>query len=205
MGMTYVELIVVLSIFSIMSSVLIFNYNGFQARIDIKNLSSDIALKLVQAQKDSLNGKLSANGGFSSAPSYGVYFSKSTNLKNFQYFADLDNSSDCSNPSDPNYCTSQNTGGEFLENIDINRGDFISKIEIMQNYNNGCAGGTSVTSGGLSVVFKRPNSDAIIRTAEIPSSFASGCVDHAEITVSASDNKTTSMIKVYPSGRIQVN
>ena len=47
--MTYIELIVVLSIFAVMSSVVIFNYGLFQARIDIKNLASDIALKFVEA------------------------------------------------------------------------------------------------------------------------------------------------------------
>ncbi|WP_146755300.1 type II secretion system protein, partial [Shigella flexneri] len=57
-GMTYVELIVVLSIFATISSVVIFNYGAFQDRIDIKNLSSDIGLKIVEAQKSSLSGQL---------------------------------------------------------------------------------------------------------------------------------------------------
>ena len=45
-GMTYVELIVVLSIFAVLSSVAIFNYGSFQDKVDIKNLGSDIALKI---------------------------------------------------------------------------------------------------------------------------------------------------------------
>ncbi|KKQ07855.1 MAG: hypothetical protein US18_C0006G0001, partial [Parcubacteria group bacterium GW2011_GWB1_36_5] len=49
-GMTYVELIVVLSIFAVMSSIVLFNYGEFQAKVDIKNLASDIALKIVEAQ-----------------------------------------------------------------------------------------------------------------------------------------------------------
>ena len=56
--MTYVELIVVLSIFSVMTSVVLFNYNEFQAKIDIKVLANDIALKIVEAQKSALSGKL---------------------------------------------------------------------------------------------------------------------------------------------------
>ena len=32
-GMNYVELIVVLSIFSLLSSVVLFNYGGFQAKV----------------------------------------------------------------------------------------------------------------------------------------------------------------------------
>ena len=50
-GMTYVELIVVLSIFSIMTSIVLFNYNEFQAKVDIKVLANDIVLNIVEAQK----------------------------------------------------------------------------------------------------------------------------------------------------------
>ena len=44
--MTYVELIVVLSIFSIMTSITIFNYNKFEAKVDIKNLNQETALHI---------------------------------------------------------------------------------------------------------------------------------------------------------------
>ena len=50
-GMSYVELIVVLSIFAVLSSVILYNYGEFQAKVDIKNLASDIALQIVQSQK----------------------------------------------------------------------------------------------------------------------------------------------------------
>ena len=74
-GMTYVELIVVLSIFAIMSGVVLFNYGTFQARVQIKNYANDIAMQIVQAQKDAMGGKMPANGSFPSGkPSYGVYF-----------------------------------------------------------------------------------------------------------------------------------
>jgi prepilin-type N-terminal cleavage/methylation domain-containing protein len=55
-GMTYVELIVVLSIFSVISTIVIFNYKEFQAKVDIRNLANDVALKIVQAQKNSTTG-----------------------------------------------------------------------------------------------------------------------------------------------------
>ena len=41
-GMTYVELIVVLSIFAVLSSVAVFNYSEFQTKVDIKNLANDL-------------------------------------------------------------------------------------------------------------------------------------------------------------------
>ena len=94
-GMTYVELIVVLSIFAVLSTVVIFNYGDFQAKVDIKNLASDIALKAVEAQKSSLNGVLPL-AGYNPAtwkPSYGVYFDMNA-PKQFIYFVDLNNSGD---------------------------------------------------------------------------------------------------------------
>src|SRR5687768_3941612 len=91
-GMSYVELIVVLSIFSLLSGVIIYNYGEFQAKVDIKNLASDIALKIVEAQKSSLSGKLpQAEVSPDWKPSYGVYFSllDEDGEKSFIYFSDI--------------------------------------------------------------------------------------------------------------------
>src|ERR1035437_1408114 len=92
-GMSYIELIVVLTIFSVISSVVIFNYGNFQAKVDIKNLASDIALQVVQAQKSSLSGllpplaqELLVIPGWK--PSYGVYFTTSDKT-DFIYFVDV--------------------------------------------------------------------------------------------------------------------
>ncbi|MFT6829299.1 MAG: prepilin-type N-terminal cleavage/methylation domain-containing protein [Candidatus Paceibacteria bacterium] len=49
-GFSLVEFIVVLSIFSIMSSISIFNYNEYQATIRATNVSQDIGLSIRQAQ-----------------------------------------------------------------------------------------------------------------------------------------------------------
>src|SRR3989338_9773919 len=89
-GMTYVELIVVLMIFATISSIVLFNYQEFQTKVDIKNLASDIALKIVEAQKSAISGKLSAQGDFAPKPAYGIYFNLSPST-NFVYFADFDN------------------------------------------------------------------------------------------------------------------
>src|SRR3989344_2168470 len=94
-GMSYVELIVVLGIFTTLSSVAIYNYGAFQAKIDIKNLASDIALKIVEAQRSSLSGKLppvTAQYPITSTwkPSFGIYINPSSDNKGFIYFTDLD-------------------------------------------------------------------------------------------------------------------
>lgn len=181
-GMTYVELIVVLSIFSVLSSVAIFNYGDFQANVDIRNLGSDIALKIVEAQKSSLNGLLPATRapfpGWK--PSYGVYFAIDT-PKQFIYFADLDNAGDYDIP-------------ETLDTVSITKGNFIEKIE---SY----VGSTpNPMTTPLSISFKRPDSGVTF--------FANGSpitgFDYIKINLKSPKGNTTS-IKVYPSGRIQVN
>ena len=181
-GMSYIELIVVLSIFSVMTSVILFNYGEFQEKVDIKNLASDIALKVVEAQKSSLSGKLNSSAGSSWKPAYGVYFDISS-PKQFIYFVDLNNLN--------GYET-----GETLDTIIITKNNSISGIDR-------CTGITCIPSAisPLSINFKRPDSRAIFTDSNgLP---LTG-FDYAQITI-LSPKGATAKIKIYPSGRIQIN
>ncbi len=187
-GMTYVELIVVLSIFSIMSSIVLFNYNKFQAKVDIKNLANDIALKIVEAQKSAMSGKLPALSFDPSwKPSYGVYFN-TANPKNFIYFTDINND---------NFYTDPGCTGECLDNPLINKGNFISSLDLV---NPSSDTSRPPTINDLTIDFTRPNSNAVISSA---GQKITG-IDHVQITVS-SPQGIKAYIKVYPSGRVQIN
>lgn len=195
-GMTYVELIVVLGIFAVMSAIVMFNYGEFQAKVDIKNWAGDIALKIVEAQKSSLSGVLSSHTPvvIPWKPSYGVYFStvsvNGADNKNFIYFADLDQSEDF----DGAICTASS---ECLDIITITKGNLIEKIEKCADA--GCSSPVSIDT--LSVVFKRPDSRAIFSTS--PSLTVTGS-EYVQMTIK-SPKTATAKIKIYPSGRIQVN
>ncbi|MBI2627472.1 type II secretion system protein [Candidatus Nomurabacteria bacterium] len=184
-GMTYIELIVVLSIFAIMSSIILYNYGEFQAKVDIKNLASDIALKIVEAQKSALSGKWTSGAVDGWKPSYGIYFNTSSadEKKKFTYFADFNN--------DKIYNDTP------LDTISITKGNYIEKIE-------SCAGSPTicalVTNSFLSIIFTRPNSGAVFSSL---SGILTG-FDYIQITISSPQGKTA-LIKIYPSGRIQVN
>lgn len=181
-GMTYVELIVVLSIFAVMTSVVLFNYRDFQTKVDIKNLASDIALKIVEAQKSSLSGKLpSQSYGPDWKPSYGVYFD-TTASKQFIYFADLNN-------------LNGYEAGETLDTISITKGNSISRID---SYTSAIL--TQQIVNPLSITFKRPDSRAVFSSNGLLSGF-----DYVQITITSPDGATKAFIKVYQSGRIQVN
>lgn len=187
-GMTYVELIVVLSIFSIMTSIILFNYGKFQTNVDIKILANDIASKIVEAQKSSISGQLNLNASLNWKPSYGIYFdSSSGNNKNFIYFADLNQNS--------LYDTSNCSGtGECLDNISITKGNYISRIDSYLG-----STPTPITNP-LSITFKRPDSSVIFSSNGL---LLNG-FDYIQITVSSPD-LTVAKIKIYPSGRIQIN
>jgi len=180
-GMTYVELIVVLSIFAVMSSIVLFNHGKFQAKVDIKNLANDIALKIVEAQKSAMSGKWNTNAPSGWKPSYGVYFDLSV-PNHFIYFADFDNN---------NY---YDFNDSVLDTIIITKNNIISGLEVVRE----CP---SVTD--LSIVFKRPDSSALINNST--GIFSCDTIEYAKITVSSSDNSFNGYIKIYPSGRIQVN
>jgi len=191
-GMTYVELIVVLSIFSVMTSIVLFNYNGFQSKIDIRVLANDIALKIVEAQKAAISGKLPPKSLIPFVPyvdtwkpSYGVYFDKVNYKDNFIYFFDFNNDSfyDMAGCSGTEECQ---------DNIFMTKGNFISGLEAV-----GCP-----PINNLSIVFKRPDSGAILKS----NGLLLACASSVKITISSADTPPiTSNIEVYPSGRIQIN
>jgi len=187
-GMTYVELIVVLSIFSIMTSIVLFNYGGFQEKVDIKVLANDIASKIVEAQKSALSGQLPPiTMGYDPnlwKPSYGLYFDLSNN-KNFIYFTDLNNN---------HIFDGSNCNGECLDNINITKNNYISRID---SYT-----GTTLIqqiTNPLSITFKRPDSSAIFTSNGLLPGF-----EYIRITI-ISPSSITARIEIYPSGRIQIN
>jgi prepilin-type N-terminal cleavage/methylation domain-containing protein len=192
-GFTYVELIVVLSIWAVMSSIVIYNYGEFQAKIEIKSLASDIASKIVEAQKSAISGKLPLRVTVSTwKPSYGVYFNITPitgDNKSFIYFTDIDQSGAFDNLD----CAGNN---ECLDKITITKNNSISKLEVIGT---GC---TDITN--LSIVFKRPDSSAIMTSNNLPLSSFCTSVSYAQITIT-SPRSLTATIKIYPSGRVQVN
>ncbi len=212
MGMTYVELSVVLGIFAMMTSAVIFNYGEFQAKVEIKNLASDIALKIVEAQKSSLFGTLppitqQQQIDSSWKPSYGIYFNSSADPdpndgdipfnRKFIYFTNLGTESE---PQNNIYDGDSDCENECLEKITIVKGgNFISSINKCADEDPCFVEDNAI--GSLSVSFKRPDSKAIF---DDPDGFSMDGFDYIQITI-ASPQDVDAKIKIYPSGRIQVD
>ncbi|OGI85721.1 hypothetical protein A3A05_03150 [Candidatus Nomurabacteria bacterium RIFCSPLOWO2_01_FULL_41_12] len=197
-GMSYVELIVVLSIFSVMTSVVLFNYGEFQAKVDIKNLASDVALKIVEAQKSSLSGKFppAAQQALIASPltwkpSYGLFINQASDDKSFFYFTDVDQNNDFNDST----CAGS---GECLEKIVITKGNSISSLNVF--YQDDI---TPYNLNDLTITFTRPNSGAVIKSSQIVPPLPAP-ISYVQITI-ASPQAVSALIKIYPSGRIQVN
>lgn len=58
-GVTFIELVVVISIFSIIAGTLLVNFSRFGRNVTIQNLAQDIALQINEVQKEAISGRTS--------------------------------------------------------------------------------------------------------------------------------------------------
>ena len=165
-GVTLIELIVVIAIFALVSSVLMFNYSNFSTNVSIRNLSQDIALTVrkVQTYATSVQGIDNTTINTRSFPAYGISFSLDSsssqfnpNTKRFIVFADIPSAPGQS--PDKHYenngiCANPDVGSECIESISINTSD--SVVELCTDAT-GC-----VSNGSIDITFRRPVPDAII-------------------------------------------
>lgn len=166
-GFTLLEFIVVISIFSILSSVVLFNYNSYTRNIELSSAVQDMALQVKDAQTSALNGRfpvLRADQNIPISfwqPAYGLLFSRDdpTTIAMFYDY----NSNDLPDPVTTstgtslknNFCGA--TGTECLSYLSLSKGEYISKIYADAG---GIAGQCTQS---VSIVFRRPFPDAIVR------------------------------------------
>ena len=161
-GFTLIELMVVVFIFLIITSITIFNYGKFNSSVSIQNLADDIALSVRSAQSYAI-GVRGANDIFSFG--YGVHFStKQVNPgqefygsnKSFVLFADIsdvDPNAVVYDHDESGKCGTPVAGNECMEVLNILTADQIESISLIID-----GTPTSVSSNGtVDVWFKRPN------------------------------------------------
>jgi type II secretory pathway pseudopilin PulG len=193
-GMSYVELIVVLSIFAIMSSIILFNYQTFIARIEVRKMTSLIALKLVEAQKNAIAGVLPPNANLSSTswkPSYGLSFKiPNINGKEFRYFADLSLSGGFN----------ASAGNELIETITIGKGVYIQDII---PYDSNGVEQSSLKFDRVDLVFTRPSSSMKV----YKNGYLLSNIGRIEIIIASESPNNSDLeyrIEIQSSGRIQI-
>lgn len=160
-GLTFIELIVVMSIFSIIASVVLFNFSSFSTNITSQNLAQEIALQIKEAQTSALSGvnpsifqsdpDLNKEG----APSYGVRFNidpsntEELDGKSMVFFGDR-NGNDVYDTTGTG-CDYSVTGTECLAMIHMNTSDTIVGICKDAECDDGL-----YTESKATLIFRRP-------------------------------------------------
>ena len=164
-GFTFIELIVVMSIFSLVASVVLFNFSSFNTNITSQNLAQEIALQIKQAQTDSISGTRLVvfpknPDNIEGAPTYGVRFDIDTNddgseldSKSMAYFADRNSNGGYDHSGSG--CDYSVTGTECVARIQINTGDIIAGICVDSGCDNGVFDQEKAT-----ILFRRPFPEA---------------------------------------------
>lgn len=181
-GFSFVELLVTISILTLMTGIIFAGYNRFTGTTLVDNYAHDIGLSIRLAQSYSLNVR-GFGGDFET--SYGIHLAAAT-PNSYILFAD------------PNRAV-----GGFMYS-----GNDVETFTLSQGYtlSNVCAtvaGGAPIrcfSDGGitfLDIVFDRPNPDAYF-TSNVAETY-----QQAEITI-RSPQGTTRTIRVLPTGYISV-
>lgn len=194
-GFTLIELLVTISIFVVLTGVVLFSQKGFDNSVLLSNLAYDTALTIRQAQSYGVNNNESSSNTF--AP-YGVYYDIGPGGNNTNFVLFTDTITGTGNSSTTASVTSCPSGDpECVQKYTIKRGSKISNI---------CVGSSDATCDPavqrLSILFKRPNPDAMIYIVGTGGSISAPQA-YARITVSSVDGASQKII-VRSVGQIYV-
>lgn len=192
-GFTFIEIITVISIFSVLAGIVLFNFSDFTDNINIQNLIQDVALEFNLAQHSALSGSIPTdpNKQFLSgqAPMYGIYFNQMDPSK-FIYFLAPTGNPNFNYTGNPFASCSQNN--QCLDVINMNGGN-VNSIYI----DNGL-GESLCTSCEISITFKRPFPDAMIYANGLP------VASSARIQISSNNGNFSKSIRIRTTGQISV-
>lgn len=194
-GFTLVELLVTISIFVILTGVVLFSQSKFNSTILLTNLAYDTALTVRQAQTFGINIKnfavASGNNVTDNFKPYGVHFDLNS-PKSFILFSDLNEGSDSV------------FNGTVLSTCDVTVG-CVSRYNITRGnaildlcYDDVCGELESVD-----ILFKRPNPDAII-TAKKKDGGSVSSLSKITIKLGIPEGENVREVVVQPNGLIYV-
>lgn len=195
LGFTLVELLVSISIMSLISTVIIYNHQKFNDNLEITNLSYEVALALRQAQIYGVSTKEFKEGTTEEErfnTPYGIYFNVRTYPTSFIFFADKD--------KDGRYIGSGATcvssaGDVCLEKTNIGKGNRILEICELDSANNWECDGNRLDTAFIT--FQRPEPDARLKV--------NGGVDPIAVKIClVSPQDRIKEIVVYPTGQISI-
>ena len=197
-GFTLVELIVVIAIFAIISSVTLFNYGNFSSNLIVTNLAYQAALEVRQAQVYGISVKQVKGGTGTSADfnaAYGVWFdgTNASSLQGFTLFSDRNG----------NFIY-DSANNENEESIQLPNSSLIKKFCIKQTSLTWLCSDDSSGLKFMSISFKRPDPDSKIYGFYAgPSNGFTGT--DAEIQFTTNRGDKISRMKVTSTGQISID
>ncbi len=189
-GFTLVELMVSITIFILVSGIVMVSQSSFRGNILLANLAYDVALSVRQAQTYGVGVKQNISGTFDR--SYGIHFG---NRGYYILFSDNNNNGNYDLGNGDSGCF---PGYECLNFWKLQRGNYIQRI---------CAGASCSDSpagsniDGIDIVFTRPDPEPKITGFRNGSPAATA--ETATITVASPQGATRSVV-VRSSGQISV-
>ncbi len=208
-GVTLIEMLIVLAIFSLVSSILLFNYSDFRTNVSLRNLSQEVALAVRKAQTyaTSVRG-IDYSGTTRDYPAYGIGFSTEASPeslapgeKKIVLFVDVPPDEDPEEEGDLFYDYSTGTcgtvleGEECFEKFQISTPDKISDIEV-------CTTSTCSSESEVYIVFRRPNPDAWFC---VPSGSSCDGTTYSSVTITLeSQTGLTKTVSIWNTGQVSV-
>lgn len=149
-GFTLVELMVSISIFAVITAVVLIRNNEFNSGILFSNMVYEIALSIREMQTYGITVRASDTGTFQNG--YGVYFNSSETEKNsLVQFTDIPNVSGVRNQSYDN-------PAEKLFKLNLKPGNFIEEIKVCDS------GNVCSQVSEVAITYVRPEPDATIKS-----------------------------------------
>jgi prepilin-type N-terminal cleavage/methylation domain-containing protein len=190
-GFTLVELLVVISIATIILTALIIQQSTWNDTLSLRTQNYELSLILRQAQVHSLGVREDTSGsGDKFGIGYGVYFDHNQRDR-YLYFADRN--------GDGNYDPS-----ELVETYFLKRGVTLDKFCAVLGNNESCSGNLGVTCvWKASVTFKRPSVAALFKLRDTSNG---PCGSRPELKIYLiSKNGKRSSVSIQTNGQISVN
>lgn len=178
-GFTLVELLVTLSLFVVITTIVLFSQSKFNGSILLTNLAYDVALTVRQAQTFGVNVREVSSGGGDFQKAYGVHFdaTDADSKKKFILFID-----------DVSVNGKYDSSDSIVNTYSVKRGNYIKNI---------CIESACTSVNKLDITFIRPNPDAIIKG----DSYSDAA--EAKITISSADGNTRNIV-VNSTGQISI-
>jgi prepilin-type N-terminal cleavage/methylation domain-containing protein len=202
-GLTLIELMVVISIFLVITTTVIFNYGTFNSNVSLQNLTDDVALSIRKAQGFAI-GARAVGDNFRN--SYGMHFSVDNNPsgslsgsnKSFLMFSvpTSDTKKYTDNGSMSDVCG--NNSNQCMELFNITSADNIKELRIDD---------VSKVSGSIDIIFTRPNTRAAFCYRE---NMGSSCKTASKVDIIISNGQTevgkekTKTISIQNTGQISI-